>query len=201
LYPNLTIDAFMSDSASDNYPTYELLDHWNINAIIALNSKNTGNFKYPSILKLNKNGTPICHGGYEMVYYGFSGKDRCRLKWRCPRVLGKALPCDACSTCSKSAYGRTVYTKPDWDLRLFSKIPRGSHPWKLKMNERSAAERVNNRILNHYGVKNSKTRGKKRISFITTLAAFNIHLDAQLAKLKADALVHFESIFNVVKAS
>jgi len=52
------------------------------------------------------------------------------------------------------------------------------------MKERTAAERVNNRILHHYGLENSKVRGKKRISFLATLDAFNIHLDAQLAKLK-----------------
>lgn len=39
LYPDLTIDTFLSDSASDNYPTYELLHHWNINADIDLNKK------------------------------------------------------------------------------------------------------------------------------------------------------------------
>jgi len=43
LYPNLTINTFISDSASDNYATYQLLDAWNINAVIALNEKNAGN--------------------------------------------------------------------------------------------------------------------------------------------------------------
>ena len=197
LYPNLSIDAFISDSASDNYPTYELLDKYNINAIIALNSKNKGNFKYPQHLSIDENGIPICPGGKKMVAYGFCGSDRCRLKWRCPRVLGKAEPCTACDNCSKSAYGRVIYTKPSWDLRLFTKIPRGSQKWKLKMKERTAAERVNNRILNNYGIENSKTRGKKRISFFTTIAGFNIHLDAQLAKLKADKLFDFMAVFNI----
>ena len=201
LFPNLIIDTFISDSASDNYPTYELLDHFNINAVIALNSKNKGNFKYPLHLSIDENGVPICSGGNKMVAYGFNAKDRCRLKWRCPRVLGKTEACSACENCSKSAYGRVVYTKPSWDLRLFAKIPRGSERWKLKMNERTAAERVNNRILNNYGIENSKVRGKKRISFFTTIAGFNIHLDAQLAKLKSDKLFDFRDIFNISQAA
>lgn len=45
LYPELSVRTFLSDSASDNYPTYELLDHFGINAVIALNKKTneTGN--------------------------------------------------------------------------------------------------------------------------------------------------------------
>lgn len=197
LYPYLNIEDFISDSASDNYPTYELLDKWTINAVIALNSHNKGKLKYPPHLAIDEKGTPICPGGNKMVAHGFCGKDRCRLKWRCPRVLGKVEACSACDNCSKSAYGRVIYTKPSWDLRLFTRIPRGSERWKLKMKERTAAERVNNRILNNYGIENSKTRGKKRISFFTTIAGFNIHLDAQLAKLKADKLFDFVTVFNI----
>jgi hypothetical protein len=200
LYPNLTIDAFISDSASDNYATYQLLDHWNIHAVIALNKTNKGYIKFPSCT-VNENGVPICPAGQEMVHWGFSGKDRCRVKWRCPRVLGKCEPSEACCHCSPSPYGRVVYTKPDWDLRLFTKIPRGSDRFKQLMKERTAAERVNNRILHHYGLENSKMRGKKRISFLATLAGFNIHLDAQLAALKEKELFDFHAIFGIKTAA
>lgn len=84
---------------------------------------------------------------------------------------------------------------PIGDLRLFTKIPRGSERWKLKMNERTAAERVN------YGIENTKTRGKKRISFAITSAAFNVHLDAQLKKLKSSNLFDFQSVFGVLAAT
>ena len=201
LYPNLTADTFISDSASDNYPTYELLDHWKIKAVIDLNSKNKGNFKYPPALNIDDKGVPICPGGHKMVSWGSAGKERCRLKWRCPRVLGKVERSDACDVCSPSNYGRVVYTKPSWDLRLFTKIPRGSLRWKLKMNERTAAERVNNRILNHYGIENSKSRGKKRISFFTTIAGFNVHLDAQLSLLKSNSTFDFLTIFSINNAA
>jgi hypothetical protein len=196
LYPNLNIEAFISDSASDNYATYELLDKWNISAVIALNKTNDGNRKFDGCV-VNNEGVPVCPGGHEMVRAGFCGKDRCRIKWRCPRVLGKCPRSDACDSCSPSEYGRVVYTKPQWDLRLFTRIPRGSDQFKSVMNERTAAERVNNRILHHYGLEISKVRGKKRISFFATVAAFNVHLDAQLAKLKAMGLFNFSDTFGL----
>lgn len=196
LYPNLCVDTFISDSASDNYATYKLLDKWGISAVIALNPSGSGNRKYPELLCINDNGVPVCPGGHKMVYWGF-GQDRCRLKWRCPRVCGKCEPCAACKDCSPSSYGRVIYTKPDWDLRLFTKLPRGSKSFKDKMKERTAAERINNRILHHYGLENSMVRGKKRISFFATVAAFNIHLDAQLAKLKILGLFDFASVFGL----
>ena len=199
LYPNLVVDTFISDSASDNYATYRLLNEWGINAVIALNKTNTDNRTYEECL-VNENGVPVCPGGHTMVNWGLMVNDKCRIKWRCPMVLGKCDICAACLDCSDSAYGRVVYTKPDWDLRLFTKIPRGSDRFKQKMKERTAAERVNNRILHHYGLENSKVRGKKRISFFATIAAFNVHLDAQLAKLKASGHFDFGALFGLNKA-
>lgn len=195
LYPDLTVENFLSDSASDNYATYELLNEWGINAVIALNHTNKGNFKYSERLTVDENGVPVCPGGYKMVYCGFCGSDRCRLKWRCPKACDRYCP--NCIGCSHTPYGRTVYTKPDWDLRLFTRIPRASHKWKTIFKERTAAERVNNRILNHYGIENAHVRGKKRISFFTTIASFNIHLDAQLAKLKSLGLFDFNALFGL----
>ena len=162
-----------------HYATYKLLHHLGIDAVIALNSTNKGNFQHPPALKIDDNGCPICPGARKMIYNGFCN-DRCRLKWRCPRVVKGAEPCESCNSCSTSPYGRVIYTKPDWDLRLFTRIPRGSDAWKDKMKQRTAAERVNNRILNDYGIEDDSTRGKKRIAFFTTIAAINVHLDAQL---------------------
>ena len=65
------------------------------------------------------------------------------------------------------------------------------------MKERTAAERVNNRILNNYRLEDSHVRGKKRISFLATIAAFNVHLDAQLAKHKVDGLFDFAAAFGL----
>lgn len=103
-------------------------------------------------------------------------------------ILSSSLTVSGDGTCIKtgaSSRGRTIYLKPDWDFRLFTRIPRGSLLWKSKMNERTACERVNNRILHNYGLEASKVRGKGRISFFMTIASFNIHLDAQLKHLKS----------------
>ena len=182
LYPNLHINTFISDSASDNYATYELLNHWNMNAVIALNEKNKGNYKYPPALRIDNDGTPICPGGCRMKFDSFC-KDRCRLKWRCPRTWCDFGPLDACASCSHSSYGRVIYTKPHWDPRLFTRIPRDSQTWKTLMKERTAAERSNKRILHDYGIEGTHIRSKKRLSFFVTLAGINVHLDAQLKYL------------------
>ena len=196
LHPELTMDTFISDSASDNNATYELLDFWGIDAVIALNKTNSGNFWYKSEVKVNDNGVPICAAGYKMVYSGKCVEvHRSRYKWRCARVVKGAERCAACDGCSPKEYGRVFYTPFDNDLRLHPNIPRHSAEYKLKMNERTAAERINNTILNTYGVEDSKTRGKKRISFFTTMAAINIHLDAQLAVLSAKKIFDFDAIF------
>ncbi len=77
IYPDLTIDTFLSESASDHYSTYELFYHWNINAVIDLNPKNKGNNKYSSYLEITDKGVLICPAGHEMIYNGFCGKERC----------------------------------------------------------------------------------------------------------------------------
>jgi hypothetical protein len=194
LCPDLTVKTFVHDSAADNYPTYQLLHSWGIDAVIALNPKNSGNLTYPPHLRIDANGTPICPADHKMVYAGFC-PDRCRLKWRCPRLLGKADSSDFCDQCSPSPYGRVIYTKPDWDLRLFTNIPRGSIVWKSKMNSRTSSERVNDRILHDYGIESARSRGKKRISFALTIAAFNCHLDLQLRVLSLIRLFDFPQLF------
>lgn len=179
LLPQFKISNYVLDSANDNYPTYELCSKWNINPLIDLNSKNKGNSKYPSTLSINEKGVPICIGNHEMVYDGFE-KSRSRLKWRCPKACGKIQICSCSEQCSPSTYGRVIHTKPSWDLRLFTKIPRGSKQWKEIYKTRTCSERINNRILNDYRIHSLRIRGKKRFSFMTMIASINIHLDAQL---------------------
>jgi hypothetical protein len=100
-----------------------------------------------------------------------------------------------------SFYGRVIYTRPEWDLRLFTKIPRGSKAWKDEMKQRTAAERVNDRILNDYGIEGAHTRGKKRISFFVTIAATNVHLDAQLKELLRRGLFNPDDLFGMADAA
>ena len=179
LLPQFKISNCVFDSANDNYPTYELCSKWNINPFIDLNSKNKGNSKYPSTLSVTDEGVPICMGNHQMIYNGFE-KSRSRHKWRCPLACKKIESCSCSTDCSPSAYGRVIYTKPSWDLRLFTKIPRGSNQWKYIYKTRTCSERINNRILNDYKIHSLRIHGKKRYSFMTMMAAISIHLDARI---------------------
>lgn len=122
---------------------------------------------------------PICMAGHKTVFWCFN-KDRCRLRYRCPLASGKITSCPCKDQCSSSKYGRCFYTKPSWDLRLFTKVPRGSPEWKKEMNSRTSCERVNKRLMVDYGLELSNTRGKKRIFWWSIAHSVNIHLDARL---------------------
>lgn len=152
---------------------------------IDLNSKNKGNQKYPSTLTLTDKGVPVCMGGHEMVYNSFC-KGRSRHKWRCPLACGKINECSCKEQCSPSNYGRVVYTKPSWDIRLFPPVARGTDQYRTMFKTRTCSERINNRILNDYGLHKMRIRGRMRFSFFTVIASINIHLDARLKKDKLD---------------
>ena len=139
-------DKFLGDGAHDNNPTYVLLHTWNIKTIIPLNKKGTGNFKYTPPIKVDDDGFPICLCGIPMLY-DYYDKVHHRIKWRCPYAKGKIQFCSYKDQCSPNAYGRTIYTKPEWDLRLFTAIPRGSKQWQQEMNKRTSSERVNKEFL------------------------------------------------------
>ena len=61
----------------------------------------------------------------------------------------------------------------------------GTKQWKAIYNNRTSCERVNNRILNDYGLHKTKTRTQRRISFMAFLGCVNIHADAWLKGEKA----------------
>ncbi|MGL5084551.1 MAG: hypothetical protein ACRC68_02330 [Clostridium sp.] len=64
-----------------------------------------------------------------MIYNGFE-RSRSRIKWLCPLACKKVESCSCTEQLSPSKYGRVIYTKPSLDIRLFTKIPRGSKQWK-----------------------------------------------------------------------
>ena len=168
------------DSAHDNYPTYELLSHYGIRPFIDLNSNRGRPETLPPELVIDKDGTPVCQTGHRMV---FSGYDSCRhrVKWRCPSVLGK---CETCPCpCSPSSYGRVIYTKPEWDIRLYPPVTRGTDEYKKIYKNRTCTERINNRILNDYGLHRMVVHTVKRYSFLTTIIGLCIHLDGRYKQL------------------
>lgn len=103
LYPHFKFDRFIGDGAHDNYPTYELLNARAIKAVIPLNSKYKGQFKFPPPVKVTELGIPICLESLPMINDGFM-KDRCRNKWRCPLALDKISHCSHKAQCSPSPF-------------------------------------------------------------------------------------------------
>lgn len=121
--PEVKIDNVCLDSAHDNYPTYQLCKEWNITPFIDLNTNRGKPKTIPDEIEIDTDGTPKCQAGHRMVYNGYCS-GRSRIKWRCPFACGKVDDCACKSNCSPSPYGRCIYTKPDWDIRLYTPVQR-----------------------------------------------------------------------------
>lgn len=178
IYPDFKFTKALLDSAHDVYDIYRLLKANDTEAFIDLNKRAKGKTAFPQPISVNENGVPLCPAGLPMLNWGFN-KTRCRIKWRCPNYKDKTK-CPHHEQCSSSKYGRVVYTKPDWDLRLFTPTPRGSKEWKAAYARRTSVERTFKRILVDYKIEQSRARSKKRWFWQATLAAINQHLDAQI---------------------
>ena len=166
------------DSAHDNIPTYRLLDHWDINALIDINSRSKTAVSAPADITWNKNGHPVCRAGHEMCPWG-NDPIKDAHKYRCPYRCGRIGSCPYADECSPTKYGRTVYLKNHAGLRFHPRIPRDSEKYKDIYKERTACERLNDRILNNYCLQHLKIRGRDHFSFWTMLIGICIHLDAR----------------------
>lgn len=174
--PDLPIENMCLDSAMDNLPTYNLLKQRKIRAFIDLNGKRGRPKTIPDAIKIDKNGTPICNGGRPMVPNGYDKARDC-LMWRCPFGKEHAAKCE--QSCSSATYGRVIKTKPEWDIRLYTDVPRGTQAYKKVYSQRTASERINNRILNDYGLHRFGIHRREHYSFLTTIIGICIHLDAR----------------------
>ena len=123
--PALSAENVCLDSAMDNYPTYRLLKNRKIRAFIDLNNKCGRPKTIPDTITIDKDGTPLCQANLRMVP---NGCDRSAgyLMWRCP--FGKDSKCK--NSCTSSKYGRVIKTRPEWDIRLYTEIPRGTDAYK-----------------------------------------------------------------------
>ena len=166
------------DSAHDNIPTYQLLDHWGVNALIDINGRATSSDSAPDDISFNKEGHPICRCGIEMCPWG-NDPVKDAHKYRCPLKRGRVDSCPHEAVCSPGRYGRTVYVKNHGDLRFQPRIPRDSREYKEIYKERTACERLNQRFLNDYKLQHLKIRGKDHFSFWTMAIGICIHLDAR----------------------
>ena len=166
------------DSAHDNIPTYELLERWDINALIDINGRAKASENAPDDITFNKNGHPLCQAGHKMCPWG-NDPIKDAHKYRCPLRCGRISSCPYEKECSPTSYGRTVYIKNHADLRFHPRIPRNSEQYSALYSERTACERVNNRVLNDYCLQHLRIRGKDHFSFWAMLIGIYIHLDAR----------------------
>ena len=134
---------------------------------------------YPDDISFDKQGKPLCRAGYKMVPWG-NDPIKDAHKYRCPLKCGRIESCPCAAECvPEKKYGRTVYVKNEGDLRFHPAIPRDSQEYKDIYSERTACERVNNRVLNDYQLQFLKIRGIDHFSFWTMLIGICIHLDAR----------------------
>lgn len=182
--PAIPVKNMCLDSAMDNYPTYKLLKARQISAFVDLSSKCGRPKTIPDNIRIDKNGTPLCSAGLPMVPNGYD-KHSGYLMWRCPFGKEHASKCQI--SCSSAKYGRVIKTRPDWDIRLYTDVPRGTDAYKKIYDQRTATERINNRILNDYGLHRLRIHRKEHYSFLTTMIGICIHLDARYKQLQAAA--------------
>ena len=180
IYGDLTFTTALLDSAHDAYDIYRMLIAHGIEPFIDLNKRKTG-VRTCSEVNVSDNGKPVCVGGLEMLHNGVD-KKRQRIKWRCP-LHRKMDSCPHMKECSSSSYGRVFYTKMKDDFRLFTQTPRKSKACKKEYSRRTSVERTLKRILVDYLIENLRFRAEKRWFWAATLAAMNMHLDAQVKAL------------------
>jgi hypothetical protein len=169
------------DKAHDALALYRLgAEAWHLDAVIPLNERNAGHVQFAPALRLTQVGIPLCVAERPLSYQGFC-PDRMRLKWRCPLAV-QHLPLTDCPhfahDCSDSPYGRTIYTYPQTNYRLFTRVPRGSLLWDLHADRRSCAERSVKRKKLDCGLDHTRLAGRERWFFRVMLAAMCQHLDA-----------------------
>ena len=80
------------DSAHDNLPTYELLEHWDINAFIDINGRTKSSENAPDDITFDKQGHPLCRAGHKMCSWGNDPIKQAH-KYRCPLKCGRIASC------------------------------------------------------------------------------------------------------------
>ena len=189
--PALRPAFFCHDSAADAAPIFRWLRHRQIIPIIDWNQRQSS--KDPderrpvakgikgddgkSLEYINERGVPVCACGHEMVRDGYD-RSKQATKFRCPCAVGRVKECPMWGVCTKSKYGRVIKIYDKTDYKLHGPIPYRSDRWKEIYKDRTSTERVNNRVLNDYGVQRLTCRNGAKHFFFEVMAAINVHLDA-----------------------
>ena len=78
-------------------------------------------------ITIDKDGTPLCQEKLRMKPNGYD-RSSGYLMWRCPYEKEHGSKCK--NSCTDSKYGRVIKTRPDWDIRLYTDVPRGTDAYK-----------------------------------------------------------------------
>lgn len=191
-YPDWKFSECILDSALDATPIYEMLEHYDVSAIIDLNPRRSKKFQHKE-MDINLDGVPICPIGRKMVHWGLNQKTY-RRKWRCPAVLGK-WQCP--NPCSDSIYGRTFYTATKDNPRLFPRIKRDSKEWFKRYALRTGVERCIKRQKVDYRLEDSRGRSSRHWSIRSYIIGMCQHADAWVKEAKKN---NFSSLHTIIKS-
>ena len=71
---------------------YELLEHWDINALIDINGRAKSSENAPDGVTSDKQGHPLCKAGHKMCPWG-NDPVKDAHKYRCPLKCGRIASC------------------------------------------------------------------------------------------------------------
>lgn len=191
-YSDWKIGEVILDSALDAFPIYEMLEHYDVSAIIDLNPRRSKQFQHKQ-MDINLKGVPVCPIGREMIHWGVNQKTY-RRKWRCPAVCGK-WTCP--NPCSESKYGRTFYTATKDNPRLFPRIKRDSQEWRKRYSLRTGVERCIKRQKVDYRLEDSRGRSSRHWNIRTYIIGMCQHADAWIKEAKKN---NFEAINPIIQS-
>lgn len=177
MIPDLHPKYMCFDSASDSLPIYQYFQLKNIIPVIDHNPVHNPKKESVKLEHLNGDGIPVCQAGEKMYYYGYDIQ-RCRKKYRCPLAMGRIDHCPFQDECSTSSYGRVIYVNDGDSARNTGPLSYRSDEWVRIYKNRTSTERINDRVLNDYGLQHTYVRNKAKHAFLAIFAAINIHLDA-----------------------
>lgn len=86
-----------------------------------------------------------------------------RIKWRCPKInmINGKWVCSCENPCTDAKQGRTTYTTPSKNLRLYPGTIRGTEEWDKIYKIRGTVERSINHFKSNMGIAGRKTRNAK----------------------------------------
>ena len=171
LHPSFKHSMFLGDSAFDSIDTYNFLLKKDVNgfsfydkAFIPLNSRASSD--KPNC-PINQDGVPVCPTDHSlpMLHGGICHENgrADRIKWRCPKinmVNGKWI-CSCDNPCTNAKLGRTTYTTPSKNLRLYPGTIRGTDEWDKIYKIRSVVEQSINHFKSNMAIGGRKTRNAK----------------------------------------